>query len=748
MLPRLDQITEDQIQQILDSHQSDSLTLFHLNGGEGFWAGGDFTAYEANKRNVVLDRFCKDLLNAALNVETHVSQIDQILSRLIDVYFYYPTLRKDIIPYTRNVLQRLPVYSILLPGKLPGWLNSAYFQEDVCGVWEDLLINNTSSLNIVRVAIYTSIHEMHLDPIHKLLTLLGELLTLASQQTSGPEQQGWFIVRTALWISWQRISMLYFFALVGAEGRLDNKWGFSQENRLALRDFQPVAGQGIQYRFDYLDGVKADYMCSWAYEHLKLQPSCIGMDLRRLIQRFNSTWGQRSGRCRTGSSSSCVGRINLLITKTAMGIAQNLCGMKAHIEEFEAQELYASLKLPPKVAFNTALSQPIPLQSRMSGLTVKEAGQRMELIDVSMRGMRKLLAAMAVILIGGIRLAFPKIINYAARRFKVSTELLNKETILATVLLSDWNTRAWTYLESMRGRNNLYLLCKNSYCIKFLDLIQDIWSEGCIDIAILSLTVRHMLPAGAIGENAYLEPAGNMLSHRPASRKGDDLVIWSLLIGLDKSGTAQLPFGETDQNSEEFCFRFWQTFIGEWISPGFLMSSAPRLKTPGFTWAPRTATCLPEGADTWLKQAHFNGPPTRNVKITNQGIMGEWVWYPFQTKEFLSLALSPYTSGIANRLKQICEEHLRGYSEGALIHPITEDMEAFIDPETEELDYGRGNVDFIGYQSRSGGTLVTILGRNEMSSCQPLGWKWLCIYFWSDSTDYMPLRVIKDLLIS
>ena len=30
--------------------------------------------------------------------------------------------------------------------------------------------------------------------------------------------------------------------------------------------------------------------------------------------------------------------------------------------------------------------------------------------------------------------------------------IVRKETILATVLVSDWNIRAWTCLESMRGR--------------------------------------------------------------------------------------------------------------------------------------------------------------------------------------------------------------------------------------------------------------------------------------------------------
>ncbi|KAL9044842.1 MAG: hypothetical protein Q9214_002052 [Letrouitia sp. 1 TL-2023] len=547
-----------------------------------------------------------------------------------------------------------------------------------------------------------------------------------------------------------------------------------------------MAGHSIQYRFDYLDEIKADYMCSWAYEFLKIQPSCIGMDLRRLIQRFNSTWGQRSGRCRIESSSSCGG-VSYKDCRRFVGL--KIEDQSAHNEgcDGHCQKLiwdegsYRGVRGARAVCIAQTTSKRSIQYCTVSTETlaishVWSHGQGGRPEDGINRCLHERYAEIADRYdcdsywwdtacipedhqlrnqaIQGINRTFgtSKVVLGCDRDIMqmnvAENTIQNKETILATVLLSDWNIRAWTHLESMRGRNNLYLLCKNNCCIKFLDLIQDIWSEGCIDIAILSLAVRHMLPAGAIGENLYLEPAGNMLSYRPASRKGDDLVIWSLLIGLDKSGTALLPFGEADQNSEEFCFRFWQTFVGEWISPGFLMSSAPRLKTPGFTWAPRTATCLPEDDNTWLKQAHFNGAPTRSARITNQGIVGNWLWYRFKPKEFLSLALTPYTSGVAKRLKGICEEHLRGYSEGALIHPITEDMEAFIDPDTKNLDYGRGNAEFIGYQSRSGGTLVTVLGRNDMSSRQTLGWEWQSIYFWTDSTDYVPLRVVEDLLIS
>lgn len=51
----------------------------------------------------------------------------------------------------------------------------------------------------------------------------------------------------------------------------------------------------------------------------------------------------------------------------------------------------------------------------------------------------------------------------------LTTEL--RESILATVLVCDWNSRAWTLLEAMRGRRNIHLLCKRNEVITFKEAL-------------------------------------------------------------------------------------------------------------------------------------------------------------------------------------------------------------------------------------------------------------------------------------
>ena len=126
-----------------------------------------------------------------------------------------------------------------------------------------------------------------------------------------------------------------------------------------------------------------------------------------------------------------------------------------------------------------------------------------------------------------------------------------------------------------------------------------------------------------------LELAGSMLSRRPVSRRGDDLVIWSLLIGFDNDSTTDLPFKDVDQDSEDFCSQFWKTFVGNHINTGFFMPSTPRLTLPGFTWAPRTASCQPDGKNETLVRSYFDGMNTKQARITDQGIVGEWMMYEF-----------------------------------------------------------------------------------------------------------------------
>ena len=159
-----------------------------------------------------------------------------------------------------------------------------------------------------------------------------------------------------------------------------------------------------------------------------------------------------------------------------------------------------------------------------------------------------------------------------------------EETVMATVLVCDWNLRAWTFLESVRGRHNIHLLCKDNRVIPFLRVVRDVFDHGSIDLAILSFTVPHIFPKPVSGDKQeagdkflYMtrEESGQALSYRPASRKGDDVMIWSLLANDD---SCELPE------------KLWQSrarkYDGEFVHTGFLMSSAPRLQTEGLSWAP------------------------------------------------------------------------------------------------------------------------------------------------------------------
>lgn len=77
-----------------------------------------------------------------------------------------------------------------------------------------------------------------------------------------------------------------------------------------------------------------------------------------------------------------------------------------------------------------------------------------------------------------------------------------------------------------------------------------------------------------------IEVGGTLLSYRPASRPGDDIVIWSLIFDPLK------PSYDAEQ--------FWRSRIGSYVATGFLLSSAARLRSKGLSWAPATPFAAPK----------------------------------------------------------------------------------------------------------------------------------------------------------
>jgi hypothetical protein len=179
---------------------------------------------------------------------------------------------------------------------------------------------------------------------------------------------------------------------------------------------------------------------------------------------------------------------------------------------------------------------------------------------------------------------------HAPNRLDPSDDVRRMERILATLLVCDWNVRAWTLLEAMRGNHNLHILCADNKLVGVKEALKLVFDKGCLQIAITTLACQHLLASTKDGfsKGATRKPideAGRLLGHRYATRSGDSIVIWSLLCC-----TTSLERGERS-NPE----KLWQSCIGKFLRTGYLMSSAPRLKTRHFSWAP--AICTVQYAD-------------------------------------------------------------------------------------------------------------------------------------------------------
>lgn len=193
------------------------------------------------------------------------------------------------------------------------------------------------------------------------------------------------------------------------------------------------------------------------------------------------------------------------------------------------------------------------------------------------------------------------------------------ETVLSTWLVSDWSVRAWTLLEGVRGSQNLHLLCANDKFVSVKSIITRIMDEGSIALATLSLaTLPFMTSPNIDAPKPSFELAGSFLAHRHASRTGDMTIILSLLCG-DRVFT--------DMKS-------LLLHIGT-IKTGFLMSSAPRLSTIGFRWAPESPNLRSVdkgslGFDPILRGYHsYDGGGSMAGVITEHGLISKWlVWEP------------------------------------------------------------------------------------------------------------------------
>ena len=352
--------------------------------------------------------------------------------------------------------------------------------------------------------------------------------------------------------------------------------------------------------------------------------------------------------------------------------------------------------------------------------------------------------------------------------------ILTCETLLVTAIVSDWNTRAWTFFEAFRARRTIHLLCKNNAIVPLRQVIQRIHHEGALDIAALTLVAPHFLPPfddlemakpKSEGRQSYragylpIETSGTLLSHRPASRPGDDVVIWSLLISertIFNSAEAfwksmQAPILEVSTKTGDIVSR------GMAIRTSYLISSAPRLKTKGLGWAPASPTFHSSNHVGNLALNGFDGGASKLGWVTKDGLVSHWLYWRFEGCGLEQLSHEECPRNLA----RIRAQYLEGYRWGTILCPTEEDM-------TGDKQW-RGAKQWWESGGRLRRTIVVVCGTNETNGSvleaytykfnksekprgrwvknEVTGWEWKGIYLWDDVEPLPKWQMVDNLLI-
>ncbi|KAJ9657032.1 hypothetical protein H2201_008320 [Coniosporium apollinis] len=339
-----------------------------------------------------------------------------------------------------------------------------------------------------------------------------------------------------------------------------------------------------------------------------------------------------------------------------------------------------------------------------------------------------------------------------------STSVDSLETLLSVLLVCDWNVRAWTMLEAMRGNRSIHLLCKDDHTIPLMTLLQRVHSGGAIDLAVLLGSTQHLLPSVDPTQAQRVEDAGYLLSQRYASHPADELRIWSLLNN-------KIP--STDP------LKFWKAQSE--VRTAFLMSSAPRVNskgTSGFGWAPATprivlqsrSVSLPRTSEENLSQSYtvrypsYDGSSSYVARITEKGLLvGKWLARDIDY-ELLSAYRQDFCDSNMAQAEQVYGEDYRNID-----NHLTTDVEVYGLPDTAGAceiiaallanSYkvrllrplqGDGNAAYGGGENRG-----DAWGYIAALCCVRAGadeWEWKGVYQWSEES-LVPEWKIEEMVI-
>ncbi|MCJ1241106.1 hypothetical protein MMC14_009110 [Varicellaria rhodocarpa] len=310
------------------------------------------------------------------------------------------------------------------------------------------------------------------------------------------------------------------------------------------------------------------------------------------------------------------------------------------------------------------------------------------------------------------------------------------ESVLATLLVCDWNLRAWTLLEGMRGRENLHLLCKYNKTTPVIEVLQKIHQCGRIDLSFMALSSQHLIPSYdekidlddvfedsdggseippsrekvdflSIGEAAAL------LSHRHMTQNLDDVIIWGYLTG-------DVAFRDA--------VKLWQSRVGQNISTGSIVSSSPRIKGhKGLSWAPERPTFRYASGDRPSKKAYVASivASTLEGEILAEGLRARWFFHELAINTDIDLK-AQFESFPVTAIELI-RRNRSEYAHFALLQVCS--------------FWDRTNP--VVYRETEHGPLVVLCASHVPEE----GWQWVDVLEWEDSQSLPEFKLQNILLI-
>lgn len=700
----------------------------------------------------------------------------------------------------------LPDFSSTLPRT---YFIQSSFDDDIRDpkTWGNLQVAAHLSTNAIRAALLSAQFPtnagMMLDKLVDTIARLLEVAShLSSKASSELDRQRWFIVRAFLWSSWQRCTMIYFSNILDRQIHI----GFNdfEGEVLILRGTFPIPNLSIQEMSRrYASSKKADYMCAWAFELLRSDPICIGSDFRRFHQRFSEVFGNREGRCIAGGQgSSCEGdhpdqcqrfkgmtihdqsahdhkckRVCQKLTWNEESYRSNSGARAVSLDE--QNSLKDTLKYCK--ASNKTLAISHVWSHGQGGRPEKPNGFNLCLhrryvsiaealgcesywMDTPCIPNDHVLRAESI---SNINKVFEQSkVTLVCDRDIMDIDITNltieiRESLLVTAMVCDWNLRAWTFLEAFRGRDSIHLLCKNNMVVSLRETVDIVRCHGSIDIALLLLAVPHMLPSQIKKDmpnskitpspvvNGFLplESGGSLLSHRAASRPGDDIVIWSLLLN-DK------VFNDAES--------FWRSREGNIVWTGFLVSSAPRLQVRGLSWAPSSPV-----AQLWVTPAtsspyrllSYDGMESEPGIVTREGLKAKWLVHEFPgpraylkatsvgtgihrkaISSFMRLSTNSEKTLYPTNMRRIRQQFMQNHSHFALLRPINN--KTFDSASQNRGDSSRVLVVVCATNARWEFQLG-IMGNKD----KDVSWEWQGVYEWDIMEPLPSFTMVTGLLL-